>query len=540
VGEKQTGGTDLMKLRDFFKKNAGYYEDAGYVYPSAFASILVFLTIILEVLFGNQPSVENRSITLWIGIGGSAYVFLQSMLIAPRLQKYREVYIWTNAAVSGLGLSLLALTLDEAHHTLYSLLLVLAVTSISILSGRGPTYLLISLSGIAFILVHQSTITGFLNWSIHLLPVIASIVITETILRLRKATQDHIRSLETINTLSQQINSSLETEQVLTLLNAALQKAVAADSYYVGLENNGSIRLDLFYDDGEYFTDVEIPMDNTLAGWVIKNQATLFLPDLREGTGILDMDQTMIGKNRTSLSWIGVPMRTAHINGMLAVSSYKANAFVHTDMEMLSNMAQHAALALDNTVHHKQVEKQSRLDSLTGTYNHRYFLQALQDLIDEAQNQGKVVSLIMLDIDFFKRYNDSFGHQVGDLVLTKLCETIQKNIKKGDFVGRWGGEEFVIALPGARGDEAHQVAKRIQKTMQDLVISHPKHDMIPAPTVSQGISVFPDEADEIERFIYLADQRLYKAKGRGRDQIEPNVSHWNRIQSAKKSPGDLE
>jgi GGDEF domain-containing protein len=76
--------------------------------------------------------------------------------------------------------------------------------------------------------------------------------------------------------------------------------------------------------------------------------------------------------------------------------------------------------------------------------------------------------------------------------------------------------------------------------MQDLVISHPKHDMIPAPTVSQGISVFPDEADEIEKFIYLADQRLYKAKGRGRDQIEPNVSHWNRIQSAKKSPGDLE
>jgi diguanylate cyclase (GGDEF)-like protein len=226
-------------------------------------------------------------------------------------------------------------------------------------------------------------------------------------------------------------------------------------------------------------------------------------------------------------------MRTAHVNGLLAVGSYKANAFTHTDMELLANMAQHAALALDNTFHHKQVEKQSRLDSLTGTYNHRYFLKALQEHVDDAHIEKRVISLIMLDIDFFKRYNDSFGHQVGDLVLTKLCETIQQNIKKNDFVGRWGGEEFAIALPGARGDEAHQVAKRIQKTMQELILSHPKHEKIPAPTVSQGISVFPDETDELDRFIFLADQRLYKAKERGRNQIEPDPSHWENVQSAK-------
>jgi diguanylate cyclase (GGDEF)-like protein len=215
------------------------------------------------------------------------------------------------------------------------------------------------------------------------------------------------------------------------------------------------------------------------------------------------------------------------------VASYKANAFTQTDMELLTNMAQHAALALDNTVHHRQVEEQSHMDSLTGTYNHGFFLKALQELVDDARIGNQVISLIMLDIDFFKRYNDSFGHQVGDLVLTKLCETIQQNIKKGDFVGRWGGEEFVIALPGAKGDQAHQVAKRIQKNMQELVIQHPKYEKIPSPTVSQGISVFPDEADDMDRFIYLADQRLYKAKERGRNQIEPVPSHSDKIQSAK-------
>jgi diguanylate cyclase (GGDEF)-like protein len=525
-----------MKLSDILK-NIKYQEFTGYVLPSSIAASIIFLVIILDVIFGNYPEQKKEFVMISTGIGGSIYILLQTVLIAPRIKKYRMLYIWANAIISGLGLSLVAIALDETHHIFFDILLILAVTSISILSGRGPTYLLIIISETSNTILHLNQLTSFLAWTIHFIPLAASIVITETILRLRQATQDHIRRLETINTFSQQINSSLETDQVLSLLNAALQKAIAADSYYVGLVDNDAIRLDLFYDDGEYFTNVELPIDNTLAGWVIKNQTTLFLPDLRNGIQIADIHRYTIGRDRSSLSWIGVPMKTVYINGLLAVSSYKANTFNHTDMELLSTMAQHAALALDNTVHHKQVEKQSRLDSLTGTYNHRSFLQALQELIDDAQLERKVISLIMLDIDYFKRYNDSFGHQVGDLVLVKLCETIQQNIKKGDIVGRWGGEEFSIALPSASGDEAHQVAKRIQKTMQELVLSHPKHEEIPAPTVSQGISVFPDEANEIGRFIYLADQRLYKAKERGRNQIEPNPLHWEHIQSIKKMHG---
>lgn len=522
-----------MKTPDFLRKGKSYQEDVSYVYPASIAAIVLFLIIFLDVFLGSQPSFEKRIIAFILGLGGSFYILFQILLIAPQLHKYRNFYNWINAAISGMGLSLLVLALDESHHTLYSLLLILTVISVSIISGRGPTHLLTMFSGTAYLLLHDEGMTDFADWTIHLFPLVAAVVITETILHLRKTTEVHIRSLETINKFSQQINSSLETDQVLTLLNAALQSALSADSYFVGLVDHDTVRLDLFYDDGEYYTNIEIPLEGTLAGWVVKNQAPLFISDLRSESELPPIQKTGIGKSKSSLSWAGVPMRTDYINGLLAVGSYRANAFTHTDMELLANMAQHAALALDNTVHHKQVEIQSRLDSLTGTYNHRYFLSALQRFVDDAQIDNTVISLIMLDIDLFKRYNDAFGHQVGDLVLTTLCETIKQNIKKGDFVGRWGGEEFAIALPGARGDEAHQVAKRIQNTMQELVISHPKHEKIPAPTVSQGISVFPDETDELDRLIFLADQRLYKAKERGRNQIEPDASHWESVRSAK-------
>ncbi|HKI52686.1 MAG TPA: GGDEF domain-containing protein, partial [Anaerolineales bacterium] len=100
------------------------------------------------------------------------------------------------------------------------------------------------------------------------------------------------------------------------------------------------------------------------------------------------------------------------------------------------------------------------------------------------------------------------------------------HIKQGDTVGRWGGEEFVISLPGADGKQAAQIAKRISKTLGDLQVKDQDRQAIPIPTISQGIAVFPDEANEIYRLIDKADKRLYTAKKRGRNQIEPDADFW--------------
>jgi len=136
----------------------------------------------------------------------------------------------------------------------------------------------------------------------------------------------------------------------------------------------------------------------------------------------------------------------------------------------------------------------------------------------------------MLDIDFFKQYNDTYGHLVGDRILKTLCTAIKHHIKQSDAVGRWGGEEFVISLPGATGEQAMQVAERIGQTMAALRVEDRGQWSIPVPTVSQGIAIYPHEEDEIYHLIDLADRRLYIAKVRGRNQIEPEKNYWQTFQ----------
>jgi diguanylate cyclase (GGDEF)-like protein len=216
-------------------------------------------------------------------------------------------------------------------------------------------------------------------------------------------------------------------------------------------------------------------------------------------------------------------MRGASVDGIISIGSYRPNAFDRGDLELLNTLAQHAAQALDNTHEHEQVELRSKLDSLTNLYNHGNFLELVAQQIDDAALEGKTLGLIMLDVDNFKQYNDRFGHQLGDSVLVALSNSMRGHVKSTDAVGRWGGEEFVIALPDADGAQVRQVAIRIRETMQSLRLEDADRASIPAPTVSQGYAIYPTEASNLTGLIHLADKRLFVAKSRGRNEIEPGA-----------------
>ena len=147
---------------------------------------------------------------------------------------------------------------------------------------------------------------------------------------------EQINKLEIINELSKHIVSTIETKQVFSLLNAAFQNALEADAYYIGIVDEDDLRLELFYDDGEFYENIKLNRKGTLSNWVIKNQKELFLPDLRQDLKLDDVELILIGKKKTTLSWMGVPMRGSHVDGVMAISSYRPNAFDRSDMELLS------------------------------------------------------------------------------------------------------------------------------------------------------------------------------------------------------------
>lgn len=518
-----------MKLKPGRLKQFGrsLQENLVSIQPAILAGIFMLVSIITAtVVMFPQSDPNSKLILILYGVFGSLYLGFYYYLYSTSPNKL--IFAWVNAIIAGVALGTITYFIpEEFHYLVYTLVFIAALTT-SVISSRGPAYFLVLTITIFHIIQHiQDHIPGR-QWVVHAGLMVSAIMAVEIIQQLKELSQKQIKRLEILNEVSRQIVSTLETEQLLSLLNAAFQNVLEADTYYIGIVEDDEIHMQLFYDDGEYYNDASVKKAGTLSGWVIDHQQELFLSDLRNQVVALEgVDYVLGGKNKGSLSWMGVPMKGTHVNGVMVISSYHHNAFNQSDLELLNNIAQRAALALDNAHHHALVQQEARLDSLTRVYNHGYFIKSLREKAEECALQKQQLSLIMLDIDYFKHYNDSYGHQVGDEVLTSLCNCIRENVKAADAVGRWGGEEFAIALPGANQEEALEVAKRIQSSMRRFKLQISVQKTIPFPTVSQGIAVFPDETTDISKLIDIADDRLYIAKERGRNQIEAAPSTEN-------------
>ncbi len=406
----------------------------------------------------------------------------------------------------------------------------ISIILITIFLGKKPAYLFLIVNEVPRLFIYQGYALLMRHSFLLVVFPVFELVLTETISVVGDLLNRKIAYLEAINHVARQVGSTIEPDEVICLLSRAIRETLPADTYYIGIQKDGGLYLEVLFDDGEFYPPEELHPENSLTALVMQQHRSLLIGNVPEELPALGLTPSTIGKEQISLSWMGTPMEAGgHTLGIVAVASYRRQAFRPDDLELLESIAQQAALALDNAYHHAEVEEQSHRDSLTGVYNHGYFLVALDEQARKTQMEGTCLALIMLDIDFFKSYNDTYGHLVGDQVLIHFSDIIRRHLKRGDLVGRWGGEEFVIALPQANGEQAYRVAQRISETLRGLQLQDREGDPIPPPTISQGIALFPYEANEIYTLVDLADQRLYQAKLKGRDQIAPPVTHWQHI-----------
>ncbi|MFZ1682949.1 MAG: sensor domain-containing diguanylate cyclase [Candidatus Zixiibacteriota bacterium] len=223
--------------------------------------------------------------------------------------------------------------------------------------------------------------------------------------------------------------------------------------------------------------------------------------------------------NDQSHSVMIVPMTShGHSSGVLVAEHSRADQFKERDVQFMSIVARSAALALENAELHKRTEELTTIDELTETYNYRYFIQKLQEEKKRAMRYDLPVSLIMVDIDWFKKLNDTYGHEVGNVVLKELSRIIKKCIRDVDIFARYGGEEFVIILPQTPQSEAAAIGERIREAVESMIIDAGNSGKLKI-TVSVGVSSFPENGKSQEELVSIADQALYRAKGSGKNLV---------------------
>ncbi|MBI5050914.1 MAG: GGDEF domain-containing protein, partial [Nitrospirae bacterium] len=192
-----------------------------------------------------------------------------------------------------------------------------------------------------------------------------------------------------------------------------------------------------------------------------------------------------------------------------AISSF----YVH----FLSIVADQAALSMTNARLHKEVEKLALTDGLTGLYNHKHFYERLSEEFQRIERFPHPLSVILMDIDHFKKINDAYGHPVGDIILSNLAGILRKTLRGIDIIARYGGEEFAAVLLNTESRRAKKIAERIRAKVEDSPFFAGEKRL--SVTLSIGVATYPHDASTKEELISRADEALYHAKDKGRNQV---------------------
>jgi len=207
------------------------------------------------------------------------------------------------------------------------------------------------------------------------------------------------------------------------------------------------------------------------------------------------------------------------IVGILYLDDFKPRNFDRGKLELLSILASFAALAIHNARLHNKTKLMAITDFLTGLFNHRYFQQIFNQELGRSRRYQKIMSLVILDIDNFKAFNDRFGHAVGDRILASIGDIITRSLRKIDYAFRYGGEEFVIILPETSLENAILTADRLRARIELEASASVPEALGSSITVSAGVASYPEDGTTREDLFSLMDSYLYKAKSMGKNIV---------------------
>jgi diguanylate cyclase (GGDEF)-like protein len=317
------------------------------------------------------------------------------------------------------------------------------------------------------------------------------------------------------------IATDLDPNLLLKNASLLLKRSLNLDAILIFYINEEEKRYELVYQYGltksrkEKFNNIISTMIDTVS----KNERLKLYKKINDS--ILNLSEQEIKQLDINSVYVYYLIKSDKLVGAI-VFCRKKGTFDTSTSHILSSISPTLSLIIENKIYFDKVHTFSNFvnfDGLTGLYNHRYFQESLASELLRAQRFNYNVSLLMIDVDHFKDYNDKYGHPQGDLVLKEITKIIKENIRAYDVASRYGGEEMTVILPYTLQQEALIVAERIRKSVAEHSFPGDTKNEQVKVTVSIGVATFPVNAKTKKDLIDRADQALYLAKSEGRNKV---------------------
>lgn len=351
----------------------------------------------------------------------------------------------------------------------------------------------------------------------------------------QEALAQMVERLKVMYQAARAISASLDIEELCDAIHATVEQVMPCDDFVIDgydPEPNKIVPIYAIEYPRRRVETAAYTADHGMGGYIAHSGKSLLLNSIEEmdASGIDFEFYGSEGKDN-SQSIVAVPMLLkGSVIGIISAQSYQPNAYTHEDQYLLELLASHAAIAIENSRLFAAVQSLADTDALTGAFSRRKFFELAEREFQRAKRYGETISALMIDIDEFKKFNDWFGHQTGDLILHTVSARCSSVLRQVDVFGRLGGEEFAVILPDTALAQAVLVATRLGKLVEDTQLNLEENriqtlagrvfgeDALKV-TISVGIACLDESCKNIDILLDRADRAMYAGKHAGRNQI---------------------
>ncbi|MBC7329899.1 GGDEF domain-containing protein [bacterium] len=326
-----------------------------------------------------------------------------------------------------------------------------------------------------------------------------------------------LKILSAVTKLHQSIGVHLELGEVGAILVEALSDITNCEACAILLIEGDKVSILAERGFINSFGSINLSTDLPAIRQIIETKKPIFSNDLEKDGALAGC--VPAGCRAKSLLCVPVLINN-EVKGIIHLDSIEKNAFDEEDLNFVQVLAKETAIAIERSLLYEEIKNLSVTDTLTNLFNRRRMEEDLRNELERSKRYTRPLSILMIDIDHFKNYNDHHGHQKGDELLREIAKLLRRNLRAIDKVYRYGGEEFLVMLPEVDKEGALACAERLRKkTEQEPFEGEEQSQPSGKITISIGVASYPLDGDSIEKLIEAADSALYRAKALGRNRV---------------------